>query len=333
MKHGVWMAALTVSVVLSSPQSSSASIIIFEVGGNASTASIQGTVDAFRTALGNPNNGNAPGTTGGRREINWDGGGATATAPGGTPFTVFFDTRGALVTTPGTGFVQVPVTDNNANGLSDIADFYMNPAYNGEFGAFSPVRVFNPVGSNITDVTFIVPGTAADPISATVSGFGSVFSDVDAATSTQMMFFDILGNILFSRFVPAGSVPNGSLSFLGGFGNAGEQIARVRLITGNAALGAGTTEGGAIDLAVMDDFLYSEPQAVPEPMTLGLVAVGFGAAASRARRRRLDKHVERPSWSVTRRTRTARRAPLSGCQTPRAWCRAVTAASRDRLPQ
>ena len=38
--------------------------------------SIQGTVDEFRAALGNPNNGNDPGPLAtGRREINWDGGG------------------------------------------------------------------------------------------------------------------------------------------------------------------------------------------------------------------------------------------------------------------
>ena len=57
----------------------------FSVGGNASTASIQATVDAFRAALGNPNNGNAAGPlASGRREINWDGGGppVDANAPG-----------------------------------------------------------------------------------------------------------------------------------------------------------------------------------------------------------------------------------------------------------
>ena len=52
-----------------------ASPIFFEIGGTSSPASISTTVDAFRAALGDPNNGNAPGTTGGRREINWDGGG------------------------------------------------------------------------------------------------------------------------------------------------------------------------------------------------------------------------------------------------------------------
>src|SRR5215471_19764446 len=63
----------------------------------ANTGAIQGTVDAFRNAVGNPNNGNAAGTTGGRREINWDGGGppVVAPAPGGSPFDVFLNNRGA----------------------------------------------------------------------------------------------------------------------------------------------------------------------------------------------------------------------------------------------
>ena len=43
---------------------------------------LQATVDGFRTALGDPNNGNAPGPLlAGRREINWDGGGATTPSP------------------------------------------------------------------------------------------------------------------------------------------------------------------------------------------------------------------------------------------------------------
>jgi hypothetical protein len=281
MKQRMWMTALGAAVALSIPLSSSAAFITFSVGGNATTASIQTTVDNYRAALGNPNNGNAPGPLpSGRREINWDGGGATTTAPGGTPFTVFFDSRGAFITTPGTGFFQVPV-----DLIDDAPPIggYGNPTYAGDFGAFSPVRVFNPIGSNITDVTFIVPGTASNPVAATVSGFGSVFSDVDMANSTQILFFDILGNLIYSQFAPAGTVADASLSFLGAFGNAGERIARVRIITGTAALSSTTNEGGSTDLVVMDDFLYSEPQQIPEPLTLGLLALGFGAVARRVR--------------------------------------------------
>jgi hypothetical protein len=239
-------------------------------------------------------NGNNPGPlAAGRREINWDGGGSTATSPGGTPFTVFFNSRGAFIETPtpGTGFVQVPVTDNDPlNGLADIADFYGNPTYDGQFSAFSPVRVFNPISSNITDVTFVIPGSV-DPVTqigvqATVGGFGAVFSDVDLATSTELQFYNVFGNLIFSEFVLPGTVPDGSLSFLGGIGNSGERIARVRLITGNAALDATTNEVGDVDLVVMDDFLYAEPKEVTEPATFGLVALGLAALSRRVRRAR-----------------------------------------------
>jgi hypothetical protein len=67
--------------------------------------SIQGTVDEFRAALGDPNNGNNPGPlASGRREIDWDGGGNnnTTTAPV-TPFNVFLNTRGGQFITRGQG--------------------------------------------------------------------------------------------------------------------------------------------------------------------------------------------------------------------------------------
>src|SRR5262245_39379006 len=72
------------------------------------TTSIQGSVDQFRVALGGVNNANNPGPIlTGRREINWDGGGA-ATTVSPTPFSGFQNNRGALFATQGTGFVQAP---------------------------------------------------------------------------------------------------------------------------------------------------------------------------------------------------------------------------------
>src|SRR5215470_12002108 len=109
----------------------------------ANTGAIQGTVDAFRTALGNPNNGNAAGTTGGRREINWDGGNValTDTTPGGTPFNVFLNNRGAqFVAGPGgTGFLQAPQSGGSGGGL---AGQFTNAAYGTAFTPFSPSRLF-----------------------------------------------------------------------------------------------------------------------------------------------------------------------------------------------
>jgi hypothetical protein len=232
--------------------------------------SIQSSVDAFRAALGDPNNGNSAGPlASGRREINWDGGGNndTTTAPV-TPFNVFLNTRGAQFTTPGTGLSQAPPSGGPQGGLAGL---FNNPTYGTIFSTFSPLRLFTPVGSNITDALFFVPGTnGAD--AATVSGFGAVFTDVDQpdgsgpgqkqgnrGASTLLEYFGADGALLFSSFVPA-SPGDGSLSFFGiVFDEA--RIARVRITSGNVAPGPDDDEKH--DIVVMDDFIYGEPQPLP----------------------------------------------------------------------
>jgi len=126
---------------------------VFQAAGP-TAASIQSTVDAYRAALGNVNNGNNPGPlASGRREINWDGGNPAImdTTPPVNPFNVFLNTRGTRFTTPGMGLSQAaPV------GLETL---FANPNYGEIFKAFSPSRLFTPVGSNVTDGFFFVPGT------------------------------------------------------------------------------------------------------------------------------------------------------------------------------
>jgi hypothetical protein len=257
--------------------SAQAAFITFSTGGSADPASIQGTVDSFRTALGDPNNGNNPGPLAtGRREINWDGGGATTATSSTSPLTAFTNTRGGTMTTAGTGFLQTP--------LADPALTSINPTYSTTFGTFSPQRIFTPTGSNITDVTFSVPGTNG-ATAATVGGFGAVFSDVDRANITRIEFFNSSNVQIQSLNVLPGTVPSGSLSFLGAVGTAGERIARVRITTGNSALGPADTNGDSTDVVAMDDFLYSEPQAVPEPASLMLAASGLFAGMLFLRRR------------------------------------------------
>lgn len=276
-------AATLASAVALLPVSAWAVPVPFTVGGNNTTASIQTTVDNFRTAAGNPNNGNAAGPlAGGRREINWDGGGAVSTpAPGGTPFDVFLNIRGGRFTTPGTGFNQA--TPQN------LADQFTQPSYTTAFGVFSPQRLFVPIGSNITDAFFFIPGTNG-ATAATVSAFGVIFTDVDLANTTKLDYFDQNGNLLTSVFVPVGTTPNGSFSFAGVSFNAGEQIARVRITTGNSALGPTDSPADFRDIVAMDDFIYSEPiarvQGVPEPATFGLMMVGLVALAGRLLRQR-----------------------------------------------
>lgn len=232
---------------------------LFQAAGP-TAASIQSTVDQFRAALGAPNNGNAPGPlTAGRREINWDGGGAVTTALAPTPFAGFLNSRGSLFTTPGTGFVQVPV--------QEVAATFANPSYDGIFQAFSPVRLFAATGSTITDTEFFVPGGGNVP--AVTRGFGAVFTDVDLPDgrasngrrvardgSTIVELFDAAGRLLFAGFVPA-APGDGGQSFLGvTFDDP--VIARVRIVAGNSV--PGVDDGGGHDVVLMDDFLYGEPQ-------------------------------------------------------------------------
>jgi PEP-CTERM motif len=270
---GRMTSALTLAMMIAAVAAPAvASPLVFSVGGTADPSSIQPTVDAFRAALGDPNNANAPGPLNtGRREINWDGGGSTANSPGGSPFDVFLNTRGAQFLTDGTGFVQAPPEGGMDGGLEA---FFGNPTYGDTFGVFSPARVFTPVGSNHTEGRFFVPGTAGG-VPAEVSGFGAVFTDVDvSADTTEISFFDRFGNLLTEQVVPAGTVADRSLSFLGVIFDAGEKIARVEITTGTAPLGPNDDPDNGIDVVVMDDFLFSEPRQVPEPTTLALLGAG-----------------------------------------------------------
>jgi len=87
-----------------------------------------------------------------------------------------------------------------------------------------------------------------------------------------------------------GTTPSGSLSFLGVQFDGGELITRARITTGNSALGP--SDGGGVDLVVMDDFVYSEPRSVPEPGSLSLLAIG-AAAMALARRKRISIRLSR----------------------------------------
>lgn len=232
--------------------------IVFQAAGP-TAESIQGTVDAFRAALGEPNNGNAPGPlSNGRREINWDGGGSDATTDPVTPFDVFLNTRGAQFTTPGIGLSQAPPTGGPQGGLVVLLG---NPDYANIFSTFSPLRLFTAVGSKVTEGGFFVPGTSgANP--AAVRGFGAIFTDVDkpngdksAEHSTRIEFFDANGDLLFTALVPSSPGDRG-LSFIGIVFNDA-RIARVKIRSGDGRPGANDDKK---DVVVMDDFIYGEPQ-------------------------------------------------------------------------
>ena len=151
---------------------------------------------------------------------------------------------------PGTG-VQVSADDSNPSSAAPRFG-HINATYSSIFQVFSPQRLFSPLGSNIVDLEFFVPGTSTP---AVVRGFGAVYTDIDVLSNTSFEFFDIYG-VSLGRF--AAPVANNGLSFLGvAFPTAVAH--RVRIAYGNSALGP--DDGAGIDVAVMDDFIYGEPKA------------------------------------------------------------------------
>lgn len=253
------------AITLAVPVLSQAQIVTSGAGSNA--AGIQGSVDSFRLSLGtlNPNVAGSFGS--GRREINWDAVPDIRSAPNALPNNFFNvnSPRGAVFSTPGSA-VQVSA---NA-GAAPIQFDTIDPSYSGVFNTFSAQKLFTPIGSNVVDVNFFVPGSTTP---ALVRAFGSVFSDVDLANTTSIQYFDASNNSLGTFFAPQSVGVSEGLSFLGvDFSSA--VISRVRITNGNAALGAGVLDnnGNPNDLVVMDDFLYSEPlAAVPEPGTVALL--------------------------------------------------------------
>jgi hypothetical protein len=142
-----------------------------------------------------------------------------------------------------------------------LAVLFNNPTYANIFATFSPSRLFTPVGSNITNGTFFIPGSNG-VTAAAVNAFGAVFTDVDQQVgnkkaSTQVEYFDTHGKRIFQAFVPA-SPGDGSLSFIGiKFDDA--RIAAIRITTDAAP---GPNDDKNTDVVMMDDFIYGEPQLI-----------------------------------------------------------------------
>jgi len=245
------------AAILTWPAFGYASPVTYSASG-ASPANIQATVDQFRTDVSAGGALNAPGTgpfTTGRREINWDGVPDNFADPNALPGNFFNSNsqRGVVLSTPGT---SVQVSADSSNPTSTPVRFgSINPNYITNFQTFSPERLFTAIGSTVVNVSFFEPASPATP--ATTKGFGAVFTDVEIADSTRIEFFDPQGQSLGAFSAPVG--PNGGLSFLGVVFNAREQVAAVRITSGNTVLGGSNNDSATADVVVMDDFIYGEP--------------------------------------------------------------------------
>jgi len=91
-----------------------------------------------------------------------------------------------------------------------------------------------------------------------------VFSDVERVGAASIKLVDADGRSLGQYHAPVRTDLAG-FSFVGVVFES-PIVAEVRIVSGQRALGAGVqdlSDGGNLDLAVMDDYLYAEPQAIP----------------------------------------------------------------------
>jgi hypothetical protein len=208
-------------------------------------------VDEFRQVLGAQLN-TTPGAVGGRREINWDGIPPellNTPLPGN-----FFNTTGNNVPATRQRGLLYSAGINNFQ-VSNDGFKNINASTAEAFTAFSGSQIFANVGSNLWDIGFQVPG---EPTTATVKGFGMVFSDVDKPNSTFMEFFNDTRS-LGKFFVPVHDASS-NLSFLGVFFE-NERVTNIR-IGHDGSLNEGgndISKGGQKDFVAFDDFLFDEP--------------------------------------------------------------------------
>lgn len=220
--------------------------------------SLDSTIQSYRNALGQPNNGNSPGPLrSGHRSINWD----ADIVPFDMPFDFFKVnvTRGAEFHSSCNKFaVSNPPSDS---GIVDNRFSSFNSRFPALFSTFSPNRLFTPVNSNDVLALFSVP--ARGDQRASVSGFGAIFTNVRRPDVTKISYFDENNCLIIT--VPVLSRRAGGLSFAGIIvdrkdGRAVRSaVASARITTGTQDIGSGRRVNRVV---VIDDLIYGEPQRI-----------------------------------------------------------------------
>lgn len=236
------------------------------------------TVDGFRTLVsqGGTNNGVGGGLfPNGRREVAWD---VASLDPFQVPAAMpgdYFRTsslRGLELTTPG----SLRVSGRVASGSDDVFFSTLNPAAAAGFQAFSPERLLAVYGATTVVAEFFLPSAPSQR--GVVQGFGALFADVSLFGPTRLEAFGRSGQLLATVIVPA--APEG-MSFAGLWIDGGEWIDQIHIHLGEAGI---ENTSGLPDIVALDDFIYSEPQLIPEPAPAVLLAVGVALTFRRRRR-------------------------------------------------
>jgi hypothetical protein len=216
---------------------------IYEANGD-----IVAKLNEFKSSIGNLNT--TPNAVGGRREINWDG--IADSLLDKTLPQNFFNTVGNGVPATrqrglmyGDGEFQVSATNFS----------HINNEAATEFAAFTGNKVFANTTALDWPVGFQVAGEAT---TASVKAFGMVFADVDKEGSVSLEFFE--GDKSIGKFFVLFHNTTSKFSFLGlSFQNRVITKVKVhhegRLADGQKDI----SQGGAKDLIVIDDLIYSEP--------------------------------------------------------------------------
>ena len=154
---------------------------------------ISGAIAQYQALLGTDNGGVPQSFSSGRREINWDAVPDEFSEPNGYP-PDFFNApqapraRGVVLSTPGERLGVSADSDNPSGAAVRFGD--INPTYTNTFRTNSAERLFSPVGSNVANIKFYLPGTTTP---ALTRGFGAVYTDVDSKEAAAFTFFDAEG--------------------------------------------------------------------------------------------------------------------------------------------
>lgn len=222
------LAVLAICGMSSVPRSqanTSASFVVFT-----SKAAFESALDAA-----------APNT---RFNVNWDGisfatPGTKAIAPN------LFAARQILLDTDPLS-PDLLVSNDNFGGLK--------ANYPGNFPTFSPRVNFKYRENDGQKNTFLLADRATP---ALTSAFGAIFTDVEKANTSGLVFKDQFDNEIGRFYVPAGA--NGLNQFVGVIFSR-PVVARVEVLMGDRGEDFGAiddiTNGGSADLVVTDDFVF-----------------------------------------------------------------------------